>query len=374
MEQYSEPERIYNYEYKAVSYSLLDKVFCYWLNYAFKFIPPQLSANLLSMVGNIGSWLALFLMIILGDRVDLPYHRLVFAIAAFSVFFYHTVDNLDGRQAKRAGTSGPLGEFVDHWFDSFNVFFFPLGAIAAFPAIPATWGIAIIVLASLADWLALREVLKTNIMYFGPVSADEGIFVYWALLFAVFFTGYGFWADPHPFLGFAPIILVFLLGGVNFAFQLIKNLIKYRFMGFRELLIELIFFLPIIFWIQTLSPILGERFILITGLLAIGFVGSRHVGDLLRVRLTGLKYPLIYPDLVICTAFMLIITLIQKFWMPLPHWLLLLPMVILYVDFTHALVVQFLKTVRRVNDCLGVTLFGTAQKKPVPIVETVKRK
>lgn len=228
-------------------------------------------------------------------------------------------------------------------------------------------------MASLADWSALREVLKTNVMYFGAVSADEGIFVYWALLFAVFFLGYGFWADPHPVLGFPPIILVFLIGGFNFTYQLVRNLIKYRLMGFRELLIEFLFFVPIILWIHTVSPILGERFILITGLLAIGFVGSRHVGDLLRVRLTGLEYPKFYPDLAICAVFLLVITVVQRFWMQLPPWLLLLPMVILYVDFTHALVLQFLKTIRRVHDCLGVSLFGPAIE-AAPIVKSVNRK
>lgn len=373
MDKYSAPERIYTYQYKSVSRSLFDKVFRYWLNYAFRFIPPAMSANLLSMIGNIGSWFALFILISLGARTDLHYHRLVFAVASLSVCFYHTVDNLDGRQAKRLGSCGPLGEFVDHWFDSFNVFFFPLGAIAAFPVIPASWAIATIILAGLADWLALREVHKTNVMYFGPVSTDEGIFFYWGMLFMIFLLGYDFWATPHPVLGIPPILAALACVGLNFVYQILRVLVKYRFMGLREIAIESLYFVPVVLWIFVSGPVLGERFVLISGLLAIGFTGARHVGDLLRVRLTGLAWPRFYPDLVITLIFMIAVVSIERFWLSLPHWLLLLPMVLLFVDTAHALVLQFIRTARRVQECLGMTLFGTPQEQH-PVVNPVVQK
>lgn len=332
-----------------------------------------MSANMLSMIGNVGSWFALFLLISLGSLDSLPYHRLVFAIASLSVCFYHTVDNLDGRQAKRLGTCGPLGEFVDHWFDAFNIFFFPLGAIAAFPVIPVSWAIATIILAGLADWLALREVHKTNVMYFGPVSTDEGIFFYWGMLFMIFLLGYDFWATPHPVLGIPPIAAALACVGVNFVYQILRVLVKYRFMGLREIIIESLYYIPVIIWIITVAPILGERFVLISGLLAIGFIGARHVGDLLRVRLTGLACPRFYPDLAACLIFMLAVVLSERFWFSLPHWVLLLPMVLLFVDTANALVLQFIRTARRVQECLGITLFGTSHEQH-PVVNTVIQK
>lgn len=373
MDKYSAPERIYTYQYESVSRSLFDKVFRYWLNYAFRFIPPTMSANLLSMIGNIGSWFALFILISLGSRNGLPYHRLVFAVASLSVCFYHTVDNLDGRQAKRLGSCGPLGEFVDHWFDSFNVFFFPLGAIAAFPVIPASWAIASIILAGLADWLALREVHKTNVMYFGPVSTDEGIFFYWCMLFMIFLLGYDFWATPHPVLGIPPIAAALACVSFNFVYQILRVLVKYRFMGLREIIIETIHYIPVVLWIIVTGPVLGDRSVLISGLLAIGFVGSRHVGDLLRVRLTGLSWPRFYPDLAACMVFMTIIVSVERFLFSLPHWVLVLPMVLLFVDTAHALVLQFTRTARRVQECLGISLFGTSLKQH-PVVNPVIQK
>jgi len=38
----------------------------------------------------------------------------VYASFCFALFFYQIMDNIDGRQARRTGSSSPLGELVDH--------------------------------------------------------------------------------------------------------------------------------------------------------------------------------------------------------------------------------------------------------------------
>ncbi len=368
MERYSDPDRIFSYEYRAVSRSLFDRVFRYWLNYFFRFVPPTMSANLLSMIGNVGSWLALSLMIGFGAS-DGSHYRLVFLVAALGVLFYHTADNLDGRQARRLGASGPLGEFVDHWFDSFNVFFFPLGTVAAFPVVPVPWSLAIILLAGLADWSTLRVVCKTNEMYFGPVSTDEGIFVYWAFLFSIPFVGYPFWATVHPVLGFPPVYALIILIIFNFCYVIISNLIKYKGMGGLSLLVEALVVSPILLWVYVSLPVFGRQVTLIPALLLLGFTCSRHVGDLLRARLVGLEYAGLYPDMILCSLFLLAVSLVHRFVVQLPPWLLLLPLVVYMVNTLQALVLQFVRTTRRVYDCLGITLFGCSPGEKVVVAE-----
>lgn len=373
MERYSNPDIVYSYKYEAVSHSLLDKVFRHWLNYAFRFVPPRMSPNLLSMIGNVGSWFALWLLILFGDSSS-PRLRILFGIASFSVFFYHTVDNLDGRQARRLGCYGPLGEFVDHWFDSFNVFFFPLGAVAIFPGVPFSWAVGLLVLSTVADWIVLREVYKTNRMYFGPVSTDEGIAFYWLFLFAIFLLGRDFWALPHPVLGFPPCLLMFPCYAIALIGTIVMTLIKNRFLGFGHVLVELLFFVPVVCWILAAKPILGYRFALISGLLLIGFIGSRHIGDLLRARLVGLEYPVFYPDLAVYSLAVLAVSVLSLVGVPLPRWLVVFPAVVLFVDTAHALVLQFLRMIRRVYDCLGITLFGFPDAEKVAVVEAYTRK
>ncbi|XP_011500096.1 PREDICTED: ethanolaminephosphotransferase 1-like isoform X2 [Ceratosolen solmsi marchali] len=43
-----------------------------------------------------------------------------FAMAAFNIFMAYTLDGIDGKQARRTQTSGPLGELFDHGLDSWT--------------------------------------------------------------------------------------------------------------------------------------------------------------------------------------------------------------------------------------------------------------
>ncbi|CAH0717956.1 unnamed protein product, partial [Brenthis ino] len=46
-------------------------------------------------------------------------------ILAVFLFLAYTLDGIDGKQARRTQTSGPLGELFDHGLDSYSVFFIP---------------------------------------------------------------------------------------------------------------------------------------------------------------------------------------------------------------------------------------------------------
>ncbi|CAG9131614.1 unnamed protein product [Plutella xylostella] len=46
-------------------------------------------------------------------------------VLAVFLFLAYTLDGIDGKQARRTQTSGPLGEMFDHGLDSYSVFFIP---------------------------------------------------------------------------------------------------------------------------------------------------------------------------------------------------------------------------------------------------------
>lgn len=60
----------------------------------------------------------------------------LYAIPAVLLLLYLTLDNLDGAQARRTGTSSPLGEFLDHWLDAGNCGLVVLGVCTAADAPP----------------------------------------------------------------------------------------------------------------------------------------------------------------------------------------------------------------------------------------------
>ncbi|XP_022123539.2 ethanolaminephosphotransferase 1 [Pieris rapae] len=60
----------------------------------------------------------------LNGRTEVIPQRLWYFLSVF-LFLAYTLDGIDGKQARRTQTSGPLGELFDHGLDSYSVFFIP---------------------------------------------------------------------------------------------------------------------------------------------------------------------------------------------------------------------------------------------------------
>jgi hypothetical protein len=68
----------------------------------------------------------------------------VYTFCGISMFIYQSFDAIDGKQARRTGTSSPLGELFDHGCDALNT---TLGSICAASALglgTTWWGLAIL--------------------------------------------------------------------------------------------------------------------------------------------------------------------------------------------------------------------------------------
>lgn len=56
-----------------------------------------------------------------GENYPIP--RWIFLITGIFVFVAYTLDGIDGKQARRTGSSTPLGELFDHGLDSYSSLF-----------------------------------------------------------------------------------------------------------------------------------------------------------------------------------------------------------------------------------------------------------
>lgn len=89
------------------------------------YVPRTVAPNLITVVGTmlhiIGN-----LSLILQEKGKLswPPSLLFFGIC---VFVYYTIDNVDGKQARRTHTSSPLGMCMDHGCDVLGVSFIAIG-------------------------------------------------------------------------------------------------------------------------------------------------------------------------------------------------------------------------------------------------------
>lgn len=93
-------------------------------------MPPYVAPNLLTFSGFM---LTVFNYLLIGyydyyfrvangtEGYVIP--RWVFVVAGINVFVAYTLDGIDGKQARRTGTSSPLGELFDHGLDSYSSIF-----------------------------------------------------------------------------------------------------------------------------------------------------------------------------------------------------------------------------------------------------------
>eukprot|EP01133_Synstelium_polycarpum_P014486 gene14486-17090_t len=121
--------------------------------------------------------------------------------AAFCIFFYMMMDNIDGKQARRTKTSSPLGELFDHGCDSFTVGLATL--VVGLSVGMSLWQILLtFVLSMVPFYLAHWEEYFTHHlvlgMFNGPTEAE------FAVITACCISGvYGqsFWFQPVTLYG-----------------------------------------------------------------------------------------------------------------------------------------------------------------------------
>ncbi|XP_059055854.1 ethanolaminephosphotransferase 1-like [Achroia grisella] len=135
-----------NYKYMAIDTSPLSVYVMhpFW-NKVVELVPRWVAPNVLTFAGFLLTVLD-FLLLSYYDydyyAASAPYHNetvselplnghvenipqsLWFVLAVF-LFLAYTLDGIDGKQARRTQTSGPLGELFDHGLDSYSVFFIP---------------------------------------------------------------------------------------------------------------------------------------------------------------------------------------------------------------------------------------------------------
>jgi phosphatidylglycerophosphate synthase len=357
MERYDDADRPLKYRYRSENRSLVDRFLLrHWWEVAIRAIPLRMPANLVTILGSVFFWLSFLILsgALFGPMSSAGRQRpWLFGLVALGIFLYQTLDAIDGIQARRTRAQGPLGEFLDHWFDSMNASLIPLGAVLAFPSVPLPIAAVIIVLYFVAGWLVVRGVTETETLVFPELSTEEGLVVTQLFYLSVWILGYDFWAKPFAF-GLPPLVILFAL----FGFSLLATAIQsWKYIGTPgPFLAGLAQILPMIAWMLLLEAKTGWVGLLVGGI-AVGASCSRLLGDLLRVRLIGLAYPLFRPGLFAAGALGLASVLAPG----LPSWTILSSAALVLVYSLVALALQLGRTISRVKTVTGIGFWGRAE-------------
>jgi ethanolaminephosphotransferase len=105
--------------------------------------PTRLAPNTITLTG-LGFMIAAYssmwyhapTLLQVEDVQDLP--RWIFLLNGMSMLIYQTLDNMDGKQARKTGSSSPLGLMFDHGIDAINSVFGSVNWMVAMALNPAT--------------------------------------------------------------------------------------------------------------------------------------------------------------------------------------------------------------------------------------------
>lgn len=184
----------YKINLKKYQYSSVDKSFLshyvlnpYW-NWLVTLFPIWMAPNLITLLG--------FFCVLFNFGLQLYYDPEFYGLCpnwvyfsfGFGLWIYASFDAIDGKQARRTGTSGPLGELFDHSCDALNTTFVGLLAISAIKIEKNWWAISHLFISYANFYLTTWETFHTGTLYLsffsGPVEGLTGVCI------SLMLTGY----------------------------------------------------------------------------------------------------------------------------------------------------------------------------------------
>ncbi|KAJ3210328.1 hypothetical protein HDU67_005405 [Dinochytrium kinnereticum] len=241
---------------------------------------------------------------------------------AVGLFLYQSFDAIDGKQARRTGTSGPLGELFDHGCDALNT---GLGSIVGANALgvgPSGW-LVFTLMSTLSNfYLSTWEEYHTGVLYLSYCSGPvEGLLSVCFVFIVTAIYGNQVWnnligdlvsADVkamlgwvaemqinHAFIYFAAVVVVFNIVSSGY------NVIVARRSNRRSLLPPFLGILPLIFFVALssywafASPTIIPTHI-VPYAIAITFLQGHHVGSIIVAHVAKRPFPFIHlPTLIV---------------------------------------------------------------------------
>ena len=181
--------------------------------------------NAITLLGLVFQCVALLTVVATSPTMAVGAPAWVSAVAAIALFCYSTLDNMDGKQARRTGSSSPLGLLFDHGCDCLNSGIAgPLVMMGALGVRPGTWQyVAIWALPALPFFFNSYEEYHTNTFLLREINGpNEGVMALVCTYVVAAFVGTDIWQQPvtqAPFTLLArvlrPVTLVLRLGGVS---------------------------------------------------------------------------------------------------------------------------------------------------------------
>ncbi|KAG0265863.1 hypothetical protein DFQ27_000314 [Actinomortierella ambigua] len=296
-----------SYKYSGVDESLLSKHVLgpYW-NKLVTFFPLTMAPNTITGLGFLLVVFNVLTMLYFSPNMEAPCPNWAYFTFGVGLFVYQSFDAIDGKQARRTGTSGPLGELFDHGCDALNTSLEALLVANALQLGQSWWTVLSQLLPLFNFYLTTWEEYHTGTLYLSAFSGPvEGIIMLVILYFVTAFTGATFWVQKFsdlvpglPEIQMNHFLIAFgtvsLIGNILTAFQ---HVIKAR----RDKQ------LPVLPALMGLAPFVGMSFVayawlnaspqivtahMVPWVLYIGLSFGYTVGLMITAHVTHQPYPM----------------------------------------------------------------------------------
>lgn len=210
--------RLNTYKYAAIDTSPLSKYVMhpFW-NFVVEFVPLSIPPNILTLAGFACTLLNAFLLSYYDynfvassddkrsdDSLHKPIPSLVWLICAINLFLAHTLDGIDGKQARRTNSTGPLGELMDHGVDSWTALFVPMYVYSFFGSSDYSFGphrmFFVLWSVFLTFYVTHWEKYNTGILYL-PWSYDLSQLFLLGCSLTTYWSSYKVWKATFPLIG-----------------------------------------------------------------------------------------------------------------------------------------------------------------------------
>ena len=162
------------------------------------FVPRWVAPNVVTSLGLLAAVVSLIVTLHYNpslSSLDVP--RWVFVLNGIGVFAYQTFDNMDGKQARRTGSSSPLGMLFDHGCDALNsgIMCIPMASVVATGWTPKMF--MCIWSGFVPFYFQALEEYYTGTMVLPPFNGPtEGLLIASAMCFITAAFGPQFWHQP----------------------------------------------------------------------------------------------------------------------------------------------------------------------------------
>ncbi|KAI4128838.1 MAG: hypothetical protein LQ338_002538 [Usnochroma carphineum] len=187
-----------SYKYSSVDKSLISRYILkhYWNGFV-KILPLWLAPNMVTLLGffcilaNV-ILLEMFIPDLVGPAPSWLYYSF-----AFGLWMYSTMDNVDGKQARRTGQSSGLGELFDHGIDSLNCTLASLCETAALGLGSSPKGVFTALIPCLPMFFSTWETYHTHTLYLGYFNGPtEGLIIACSMMVLSGYYGPQIWIQP----------------------------------------------------------------------------------------------------------------------------------------------------------------------------------